>query len=296
MFIFQGTLLIRKKITRHDKRKRLLDELYEAFDATYIPSDPIQMVHRFERSGDQEIMAVLASALAFGQVAQINKTISAMLALMNNQPHSYVTRLDPEHELLRWRAWYYRMIRPQDILRLMHALKIILQKHASLGSWVESHYRNEDTHLGITWGRCVDDIKNVDEKYWHWPRARGVGFRFLLADPTKKSACKRAFLLLRWMVRKDDIDLGLWQLPSSKLLIPVDTHIQRISQYIGLTTRRDTSQKTAIEITEALKKLDPNDPVKYDFAICRLGILKMCPRKRNPIQCKACPIYDICLL
>ncbi|HNI12699.1 MAG TPA: DUF2400 family protein, partial [bacterium] len=65
---------------------------------------------------------------------------------------------------------------------------------------------------------------------------------------------------------------------------------------IGLTTRRDTSQKTAIEITEALKKLDPNDPVKYDFAICRLGILKMCPRKRSPVHCKACPIYDICLL
>lgn len=288
--------MIRPRNATLRKRKQFLDNLYDAFDASYIASDPIQMVHRFEQPCDQEIIAVLASAMAFGQVVQINKALSSVLTLMDNQPHYYVTHFDPERELPRWQKWYYRMIRPEDVLRILYALKIILQKHQTLGKWITSHYRNEDVHLGITWSRCVDELKDTDKTHWQWRRARGVGFTFLLADPSKKSACKRAFLMLRWMVRKDSVDLGLWNLPTSKLLIPVDTHIQRIALYIGLTKRTDTSQKTAIEITDALKKLDAIDPVKYDFAICRLGILKMCPRKRRIVQCHACPIYDICLL
>jgi uncharacterized protein (TIGR02757 family) len=278
-------------------RKEKLDQLYNTYDDTYLFSDPLQLVKRFKEPRDQEIAAVVISSLAFGQVSQITKAGEFLLTLMHYQPRKFIESFDPEIEIKRWKKFYYRMVKSSDVLRLCFALKLILEKYGSLGDWVFSKFDRRDEHLGIAWARCVDEIKAVDQARWTWKRSRGIGFNHLLPNPTNQSACKRSNLLLRWMVRKDKVDCGIWSfLPASKLTIPLDTHVQRISYNIGLTDRRDVSWKTAAEITMNLRKLDPADPVKYDFAICRLGILKMCPRKRDLDKCAQCPIYEICRL
>lgn len=278
-------------------KKKYLDSLFHSFGQQYISSDPIQLVKRFDNPEDQEIAAILVSALAFGQVSQILKAGNMVLSLMENRPSEYVMNFDPSVALTHWKKFYYRMVKHSDMLRLLWVLKSIKYDYSSIGRWVLENYRKTDIHLGITWARCVDQMKIIDRKLWKWPRSKGIGFNHLLPDPGKNSACKRAHLMLRWMVRKDEVDLGIWErLPTDKLLIPVDTHIQRLAFNIGLTNRRDLSAKTAMEITTELKRFDSNDPVKYDFALCRLGILKMCPKKRNLFKCKTCPIFEICRL
>jgi uncharacterized protein (TIGR02757 family) len=119
--------------------------------------------------------------------------------------------------------------------------------------------------------------------------------RHLVSDPRAGSACKRLFLYARWMVRPaDGVDLGLWPIAPSALLIPVDTHIHRISRNLGFTNRRTATWATAEEITSALRELDPDDPVKYDFALCHLGVSRECPSRPDPIKCGRCLLRDVC--
>ena len=105
-------------------------------------------------------------------------------------------------------------------------------------------------------------------------------------------------LFLRWMVRPDDgVDLGVWRHVSpSQLIIPLDTHVSRIASYLGLTQRRTVDWRMAQEVTRRLRQIDPDDPVKYDFALCRLGILDACPRRRDPIKCAGCDLLSVCTL
>ena len=121
------------------------------------------------------------------------------------------------------------------------------------------------------------------------------GGAHILADPNKGSAVKRLMLFLRWMVRPaDGVDLGAWALPTSLLLVPVDTHIHKLSRNLGLTRRKDVSWKTAEEITRALARYDANDPVKYDFSLCHLGMLQRCPSRRDPARCEGCGVQRVC--
>ncbi len=276
--------------------KNTLDEIYGKLNHEYLNSDPLEIVKRYENPADQEVVAIVTAMSAFGQVQQIKKAVNSALTLMGASPFTFVKSFDPTVELDRWKKWYYRMVKPSDLLRMLWALQKILQKYPSIGSWVERWYDEKDIHLGETWKRCVDELKEIDAKEWQWKKSHGRGFAHLLSDPGKKSACKRVHLLLRWMVRKDDVDLGLWNLPPAKLLIPVDTHIYRLATNIGLTKEKNISLKAVVEITNRLKILNSEDPVKYDFALCRLGILKMCPKKRHPQKCAECPIKEICLL
>ena len=121
------------------------------------------------------------------------------------------------------------------------------------------------------------------------------GLSHLVPDPAKGSASKRLFLYLRWMIRKDDgVDLGLWPIDPSLLVIPVDTHIHRIARNLGLTRRSDASLRTAVEITAALRRLDPKDPVRYDFALCHMGVSRECPSRRDEEKCARCVVQSVC--
>jgi len=126
----------------------------------------------------------------------------------------------------------------------------------------------------------------------------GAPVRTFFSSPEKGSACKRFNLYLRWMVRREGgLDFGLWtSIPPAALVIPLDTHVARIAGLMGLTRRRTADWKMALEVTDALRRLDPLDPVKYDFALCRLGILEYCPRRVDPVKCAACLIRPACTL
>jgi uncharacterized protein (TIGR02757 family) len=118
-----------------------------------------------------------------------------------------------------------------------------------------------------------------------------AGLRQLFPSPVDGSACKRANLFLRWMVRDRDIDFGIWEgIPKKKLVIPLDTHIARISRCLGFTVRKSPGWKMAVEITESLKRFDPEDPLKYDFALCHHGISGVCKGEKNGAECKGCTL------
>jgi uncharacterized protein (TIGR02757 family) len=121
------------------------------------------------------------------------------------------------------------------------------------------------------------------------------GAAHILSDPTGSSGCKRLLLYLRWMIRPaDGVDLGLWPVPPRVLLVPVDTHIHKLARNLGLTARATLSWQTAEEITSALRRLDPEDPAKYDFALCHLGMLQRCPSRRDAVRCEGCGIKRVC--
>jgi uncharacterized protein (TIGR02757 family) len=125
---------------------------------------------------------------------------------------------------------------------------------------------------------AITKFSNYFINFYHdqFSERASQGVKFMFPNPDKGSACKRINLFMRWMVRKDDLDLGLWKnIPASKLIIPVDTHVSRIAYSLKLTRRRNVSWKMAEEITDKLKRFDANDPVKYDFALCHIGIRKL---------------------
>ncbi|MBZ0122053.1 MAG: DUF2400 domain-containing protein, partial [Sandaracinaceae bacterium] len=161
--------------------------------------------------------------------------------------------------------------------------------------------RREHGSLGRALAREIADAGELREGLARFAGAlRGPGaprgLMHLMPDPRAGSACKRLLLYLRWMIRPDDgVDLGLWpELTPSILLIPVDTHVHRIAKNLGLTERNDASWRTAEEITASLRRLDPLDPVKYDFALCHLGISRQCPSRRDPDKCDACVLRPSC--
>ncbi len=157
------------------------------------------------------------------------------------------------------------------------------------------HYSNvDDDDIRIALTGFVENFYLIDTTAVYGKNIMPPGLTQLLPDPGKGSACKRMNLFLRWMVRREDIDLGVWdKISPSKLMIPRDTHIARISRCLGLTARTASDWKTAKEITQALKKYDPGDPLKYDFALCHHGISGLCKGEKEASACSSCIFPNI---
>lgn len=248
--------------------KELLDRLYQEYHADYIHTDPVWTVHRFERKEDREIVGFISSSLAYGQVRQIQRAIDSILKSMGNRPYRFIMNFDPVREegFARFR---HRFTTGREVKLLIYLLKRIFDNYGSIEAFYMVGYREEDRDIKPSL------ISFVERSYAVLGGRLTHGFRFLLPSPAKGSACKRLNLFLRWMVRSDRIDLGVWRgIPPAKLIIPLDTHIARISRALRLTERKTPDWKMAEEVTERLKLLDPEDPLKYDFPLTRLGILK----------------------
>ncbi len=168
-----------------------------------------------------------------------------------------------------------------------------LKKWGSLKNLFYHYYRSEHEDTGSALDNFADFFLSIDTSSIYGLNIKPRSLTQFFASPKKDSACKRMNLFLRWMVRNKDIDLGVWnKIPPSKLIIPLDTHIAKISQCLGLTKRVSLDWKTAKEITESLKKLDPEDPLKYDFALCHQGISGLCRGEKFKDICSACAIYS----
>jgi uncharacterized protein (TIGR02757 family) len=251
--------------------KQKLDQHYKEFDKSQLMPDPLQFPHLFEAEKDIEVMAFIASVFAYGNVKQIINTLNTFLLIAKNQPYEFISNISANKNLPI--NFVHRFYSTKDILHLFQLLNLAYDEYDSLKNLFLSGYNSED-----------ENLKNAITKFNHYfvnkalkefkKLSRGIVFMFPL--PEKGSACKRMNLFLRWMVRKDELDFGLWsEIPTSKLIIPVDTHIARICKQLKLTKRKNVSWKMAEEITENLKKFDPVDPVKYDFAICHIGMRKL---------------------
>lgn len=278
--------------------KRHLDRLYRTFDLRFLSSDPLLFVHRFKKKEDRAIVGLIASSLAYGRVAGIKKSIEKVLAVIGAAPYLFTMRFRPGQARL-FSGFVHRFNKGEDIACLVYFMRQMIEEKGSIGEFFIKGYREEDKNvkkalISFSERALMLDAGNV---YGGGPLPKEAGVRFFFPTPANGSPCKRLNLYLRWMVRSDKLDTGLWKgVDPSKLVIPLDTHIARISRNIGLTGRSTPDWKMAEEITEALKEFDPEDPVKYDFALCRLGILDKCPRNADSRKCEDCLIKKICVL
>ncbi len=244
--------MLKKKVTRE-----ALETLYHRYnDEKYIQYDPIKYVYRFEDPVEQELVALIVSSLAFGRVTQIFRAIDRILEIADDRPLRYISLLnnEPDRDLL---SFQYRFVTGGDMYHLFKVAGSIIRIYGSLGGFMQQYYRPGQ------FLRLVEEVTKVFQ-----------GVHYLVPCSLKGSACKRLFMLFRWMVRKDNIDLGSWDFISpAELVIPLDTHIFQAATALELTSRRTPSLAAALEITEGLAEYSRHDPVKYDWALSHQGIL-----------------------
>ncbi len=266
-----------------------LDAIARKYDRSYLDTDPLKFVHRYRDPLDQEIVGIVAAAFAYGSVVLIFRAVERILGEMGESPRAFLEGYDPKKDGPRFRGFRHRFHGARDVSLLCARLSAAIREHGSLGALFSNGYSPEDPHVGPALAKFVAAILGG---------TRSKTLRFLLSSPEDGSACKRMLLYLRWMIRPaDGLDVGIWRgVPPSALLLPLDTHTFRISRYLGLTHRSSGDWRAAEEATAALKRFDATDPVRYDFALCRLGILDLCPAKRDERKCAPCDLFEVCRL
>ena len=271
--------------------KRALDDVRKDCDlSARREADPVGYVHRYADKLDQEIVALLASSVAFGNVKAIRAKLDDALRRMGPSPARSAD--NPEAMFSALDGWVHRVYRGEDIARLMIGARLVQKESGSLGARFVAELEMAPDLREALAGWC-DAIRRAGGLDSLVTKRRGPAH--LLPDPRGASGSKRLLLFLRWMVRPaDGVDLGLWDVDASLLLCPVDTHIHKLARNLGLTRRKDLSWKTAHEITRALATFDPSDPVKYDFSLCHMGMVQRCPSRRDPRKCEGCGVMPVC--
>ena len=243
--------------------KKQLDKYileYETCD--FIKDDPVQFVHKFKNKKDAEIAGFIASMFAYGKREVFIKKLNYIFNLMENKPLDFIKSFDCKNTNLK--GCDYRFSKDCDFIQIIRILNNLYCQNETLESLFKQNYNGE---VWTMFQRVTDYFyNNIDMKVTQ-------GFYHMLPNPKKKSAMKRMNMLLRWFVRKSAVDIGIWDfIPTSELLIPLDTHVAKISRKLGLLKRNDNGYESVIEITNNLKKFDPIDPIKYDFALFGYGV------------------------
>jgi uncharacterized protein (TIGR02757 family) len=271
-----------------------LEGLYRTFDHVDSAADPIHIVRRLHSRDDREIVGFCAAALAFGRVASVLQSIEALLQVMGPAPAAFVRGFDPVRDAPALRPLVHRWIRGVDLAALM----IILQRMLRNSGSIEGFFLAGDDSAAPDVGRALDAFSrraletDLRPAYGRMPKRPGVCYFF--PRPSAGSACKRLNLFLRWMVRKDAIDLGVWtKVSPSRLVVPLDTHVIRVGRCLRLTKYRSPGWKMASEITASLRALDPADPVRYDFSLCHIGMMNACGYGRSQRDSQ-CPLRGVC--
>lgn len=227
----------------------------------YVAPDPLAVVRRFSDPADLEVSALLTASLAYGRVAQINASLEDLLRILG-PPARYAADRPLEAKRRDLAAFRHRFSTGADVACLLEGAGRVLAVRGSLGASLEAHDDGSDTVERALQG-FVTELQLAS--------AGSTGF--LLADPARGSACKRWHLLLRWMVRRDSVDVGSWSnLGCHRLLVPVDTHMHRIGIALGFTSRRSADAGTVREVTAGFRRIAPKDPVRYDFVLTRSAI------------------------
>lgn len=269
--------------------RRRLDALLETYDrGAHLASDPVSFVHRAP-PGDQELVGLVAALLAFGNVVAIRASVARALDRLDHPGGLAALLSTASLDELEGRlaGFVHRVWRGEHLARLLHGAGRVRAVDGTLGAAFGAHLR-EAGELREGLARLADRLRGPEPDR---------GLAHLVPDPRAGSPCKRLLLYLRWMVRPaDGVDLGLWsdRAPAAALVIPLDTHVHRIARNLGLTDRRDASWRTAVEVTDALRPFDRRDPVKYDFALCHLGVSRQCPSRRDDATCAPCALRRVC--
>ena len=246
--------------------KAKLDDLYELFNhREFVHPDPLEFLYNFPDLREREVVGLIAASLAYGRVAQILKSVSSVLGRMVPSPRSFLLKSSDKEIFSVLSGFKHRFTTREEMAYMLSGAKQIIEGHGSLYDFFSANFNQDDDTVLPALSALVDqlNISNPGKK------------NSLLPSPAKGSACKRLNLFLRWMVREDSVDPGGWSgIPPSKLIIPLDTHMHKISLNVNITKRRQADMRTALEITKAFRKVAPEDPIRYDFALTRLGIRK----------------------
>lgn len=247
--------------------KEFLDLKVAQFNRTdFIELDPISIPHRFSRKQDIEIAGFFAATLAWGQRKTIISKCLLLMEMMDNSPYQFILH-HSESDLKPFLNFKHRTFNDLDTLYFIHFFASFYKKHDSLeNAFVLGWKEEEDIMFTL--------LKNFHQYFFQNPIAPSRTKKHV-ATPDRNSACKRLNMFLRWMVRKDEkgVDFGLWQnIKPYQLICPCDLHVDRVARKLGLITRKQTDWRTAMELTKKLREFDPNDPIKYDFALFGLGI------------------------
>jgi uncharacterized protein (TIGR02757 family) len=244
--------------------KNRLDRLYETYtNRDWVHPDPIEFLYRYTDRKDIEIAGLIASSLAYGRVAQILKSVSSVLEKMGPSPFCYLQRATPASLEKSFHGFKHRFTTHEELVEILRGMRDVIERYGSLYDCFLSGFSADDESILPGLSFLVRELSAFFHGHCN----------SLLPSPERRSACKRLNLFLRWMVRKDLVDPGGWQrIPRTKLLVPLDTHMHRICVLLGLTKRKQADFNTAIEITCAFQHIAPEDPVRYDFALTRLGI------------------------
>ena len=278
----------RRKPVRSELLKERLDQLVATFDISTIEPDPLQLVLRFDDPLDQEVAGLIAAAFAYGRADIIVANIGVVLARMKPSPYRYLKTFDAREATKRFAGFAHRFHKTPDLVGFLEILANVIEEHGSIGALFKYCYDERES-----------DISGSLSRFTQTALATGNGqlatIRYLLTNPEDGSACKRMNLYLRWMVRRTPPDLGLWTfVDPAKLVMPLDTHVHRIATFLGLSERKSGDWKAARALTDNLARFDAADPVRYDFALCRLGILDLCSRKQKKENCDVCLLRDVC--
>jgi uncharacterized protein (TIGR02757 family) len=272
-----------------------LEGLYRSFDHVESAADPVHIVRRYQSAADREVVGFCAAALAFGRVASVLQSIDALLRVIGPQPSAFVRAFDPVRDRSGLEPLVHRWIRGRDLVALLVILKRMLNEAGS----IEAFFAAGDDPAAPDVGAALDSFSSralqtdLRPAYGRRPVGR-AGVRYFFPRPSAGSACKRLNLFLRWMVRRDAIDLGVWtRVAPARLVIPLDTHVIRLGRCLGFTRYRSPGWKMAADITSSLRALDPDDPVRYDFSLCHVGMMNACGFGQTQRDTH-CPLRGVC--
>jgi uncharacterized protein (TIGR02757 family) len=279
--------------------KPALDRLYESFNYPDSATDPIQLVRRWKTAEDREVVGLCAAALAFGRVSSVLQSIDRVVGIMDGEPAAYVRRFDPHRHGAAFADVVHRWTRGPDLVALLWIMRQMIDRTGSIQDFFLVGYdpAAEDIEAALDSFSARALALDLRAAYGKVPKRPGVCYFF--PRPSAGSGCKRMNLFLRWMVRRDALDLGVWaRVAPAKLIVPLDTHVIRVGRCLGLTRRTSPGWPMARDITASLRKLDAGDPVKYDFALCHLGMMNACGFGRAAVppalRDSQCPLRGLC--
>jgi len=282
------------RLSVSDARGRL-DDLYRTFDHVNSAADPVHIVRRYSQPDDLEVVGFCAAALAFGRVASVLNSIESLLRVMGPHPAAFVRSFDAARHRAPLEPLVHRWIRGRDLV----ALVLILQRMLAESGSIEAFFRDGDDPSVPDVAAALDSFSrraletDLRPAYGSRRPAR-LGVCYFFPRPSAGSACKRLNLFLRWMVRKDAIDLGVWTAISpARLVVPLDTHVIRLGRCLRLTRYASPGWKMAADITAALRAIDPADPVRFDFSLCHVGMMNACGYGRRNGDAH-CPLKGLC--